>query len=685
MSICKLKILADYYCEIFIDEKIVGVAKRNEAVSLDISAGKHKLKCVATTCKRVYIEQEIETLKDVSLKISFEDHLFAHPDLIVTAGEFGNYYHNFKRFHDVWKDVEIVDQGSKWNSEDVSIGKHIEVIKDGVYGYVNQVGSPANDKFYIIERDGKYGVACGLGTVVSACVYDEIDNYDNWSLTPVKQNGFWGIYDFVNGKMIQECKYEYAYADEKEKIVICSSGDDFVIRCGDNPDFIRRKIPFYSGLCNNMIVSGESGKKGLSDIKGNQVIDPIYHDIEIFGKKYLKLLMSASWYVDDLETGVRMEFDDVDDVISYEIENKDKFLSYGRYKEIWGLAELNGRILTKVGYSYIDEIGEGMLRVQKNGKWGCLNVSGEEVIPCIYDMVGPFSFGRAGVLMGNKWGIMDTVGNLIVPCELDSCPLFIQGQCIISRDDKMGVIDAEGNIIIPCEHDRIATSNYDMKKPKETQIEWGRDEYSGKLDHYFTIPYCAKYNHYYVKKYNGWGLYDLCGTRLLPYIYDDFYTFDEQVIGIKRKEDRIYLSSTCASFVCERYQLIDTDHILTENDGKWKLYRTTGELILDEEFKGFKNIGCGLLGLKKDVKYAIFNISERRFVSEYEYDEFYGFYEDRATVVRDGLHGFIDTNGLELIPCQYGDAWMFVNGIANVEGKIIDMYGHCIWPTEFSY
>jgi hypothetical protein len=689
MCIYKLSIVADYYCEIFIDEEIVAIAKRNEPILLDIRSGKHLLKCVMTTCERVYIEQEIEIVKDLSLEISFEDHLFAHPDLIVTAGEFGNYYHNLKGFHDIWKDVEIValEQGG-WNSDDVPIGKHIEVIKDGIHGYLNQVGVPANDKFYVIESEGKYGIARGLGTIVCPCVYDEIDDSDNWNLVPVKKNGLWGVYDFVNEEVVQECKYEYAYADEIEKIVICGSGEDYVIRHGDDSsDFISIKIPYYSGICNNLIVYGESGQKGLIDFNGNQVLVPQYHAIESFDDKFFKLLMSASWYVDDIETDARIEFNNEYDACSYEVQNKDKCLISGRYKEIWGLADSNGKILTEKGYSYIDDIGEGMLRVQRNEKWGCLNENGEEAIPCIYDMVGPFSFGRAGVMVGNKWGVMDMSGNLILPCELDFCPLFMQGQCIISRSGKVGVIDVDGNIVIPCEYDKITTRDYG-RKTRESLIEWDFNKYTGKLSHSFHIPYYFwnyhhhKYNHYYVEKYNSWGLYDLCGTRLLPYIYNDFVTFGEEVIGIKRKGNTIHLSSTCESFVCKRYHMIDSEHILTDNNGRWKLYKTTGEQIIDDEFEDFINIGFGLLGLKKDKSYAIFNLSESRFVSDFKYDTIYDFYGSRATVIQDGLHGFIDNNGIEVVPCQYGNAGMFQDGIASLDG--VDKYGHCLWPTDLS-
>jgi hypothetical protein len=160
--------------------------------------------------------------------------------------------------------------------------------------------------------------------------------------------------------------------------------------------------------------------------------------------------------------------------------------------------------------------------------------------------------------------------------------------------------------------------------------------------------------------------------------------FDDLIVGIRHKENKIYLSSTYVGFVCNQYNLITKDYILIQSEGGWELYRTTGEIALDDKFEEFKYLGYNLLAVRKEGLYALFNLQTQQYVSKFEYDTVYNFFEERATVVKNGLHGFIDTDGVEVIPCQYGGAWMFVDGIAEIEEDIIDKYGHHIGPTELS-
>lgn len=465
MNIYQLTVIADYYCEVYIDGLLTSVAKKDDPLTIEISAGPHDIKWVCTTDKKVYIEQAIYIKEDVTLQISFADLLFAHPELIVTVSNFICYYYNLKRFHDVWKDIEIVDQGSRWNGYNVPIGEHIEVIKDGKRCYVNQIAEPAKTKSVIPE----------------------------------------------------------AVAEVEENVV---------------------------------------------------------------------------------------------------------------------------------------------------------------ALPYKYDKVGPFNCDRACVLIDDKWKIVNREGELIVPFDLDFCSLYMQDQCIISCGGKMGVIDIDGKVIIPCEYDRITRSNFDRNNSATLQVEWEIDEETGDYSNKFITPSFYSYNNYYVKKYDKWGVYDLNGTCVLPYIYDDFVCFDDLIVGIVHKENKIYLSSTCVSFVCNQYNLITKDYILIQSEGGWELYRTTGEIALDDKFEEYKYLGYNLLVVRKEGLYALYNLQTQQYVSKFEYDTVYNFFEERATVVKNGLHGFIDTDGVEVIPCQYGGAWMFVDGIAEVEEDIIDKYGHHIGPTE---
>ena len=131
----------------------------------------------------------------------------------------------------------------------------------------------------------------------------------------------------------------------------------------------------------------------------------------------------------------------------------------------------------------------------------------------------------------------------------------------------------------------------------------------------------------------------------------------------------------------EAYILLNEDFILVKNDNMWRLYKTTGESAINDEFesyKSYRNLETRLLAVKKEEKWAIINLKTGKYTSSFEYDTIYDFFEGRATVERDGLNGFIDENGREVIPCKYESAWMFIEGTAHVSECFIDKYGNII-------
>lgn len=56
--------------------------------------------------------------------------------------------------------------------------------------------------------------------------------------------------------------------------------------------------------------------------------------------------------------------------------------------------------------------------------------------------------------------------------------------------------------------------------------------------------------------------------------------------------------------------------------------------------------------------------------AQQEPDIWFRYYSDgRAVIKRDSLYGFIDRNGVEVIPCQYEKAYNFNDGIAMVRHR----------------
>ena len=229
MNTFQLTVKADYFCEVYLDSLLTAVVKKNEPVILDVVPGEHHIKCVCTTDPEISIENNINVIEDTVSQISFEDLIFAHPELIRTANHYYCFIENFPRLQEAWKDIDYFNQGCDWNDYDVEVQKHIEVYKNGVYGYVNILGEEALDAYYVITDNGKYGFAHGLGRIVVPCIFDlpehlklsdeelmaleesDYEHYwriihephilicENTSVGLVHQNGKWGFIDLKTG------------------------------------------------------------------------------------------------------------------------------------------------------------------------------------------------------------------------------------------------------------------------------------------------------------------------------------------------------------------------------------------------------------------------------------------------------------------------------------------------------
>lgn len=668
MNTFQLTVKADYFCEVYLDSSLTAVVKKDEAVTVNVAQGEHQIKFVCTTDAKIFIEKDIDIKEDAVLQISFEDHIFAHPELIRTVNHYYCFIENFPRLQEAWKDIDYFNQGCDWNDYDIEVQKHIEVYKNGVYGYVNILGEEDLDAYYVITDNGKYGFAHGLGRIVVPCIYDlpeclrmsddelsaleesDPEHYwriirephilicENTSVGLVHQNGKWGFIDLKTGAH-SPVIYE---------------------RIGDNR---------YSTTWDTEYVTvGKDGLWGVfNKFKNTEVVECKYKNVEV---------CSAGVYCEreNWENYKYIGAEYLPHNIKYTLQEKS------------GLFALSGESVTSAIYDNIERYCNGLARVFKDGKWGFIDESGAEIIPCEYDQAGDFNDGIAGVCKGDKWGIINNYGQVIFPFELDFCCWSVQGYAIINIAGKSGVIDASGKMIIPCEYDKVRPDTWVKFNSLESPFKWY--EY---IDYDTREKICTGqsvqpwsydfYNYFLVEKHGAWGAYNLEGEMILPYIYTNFKSFDKQLVGIRETDKKVYLSSTCAGFNKESYLLLNEDYILVKNDNMWRLYKTTGELAINdtfESYKSYRNLEARLLAVKKEEKWAIINLKTGKYTSSFEYDTIYDFFEGLATVERDGLNGYIDENGNEVIPCKYESAWMFIEGTAEVDNGFIDKYGNYI-------
>lgn len=147
--------------------------------------------------------------------------------------------------------------------------------------------------------------------------------------------------------------------------------------------------------------------------------------------------------------------------------------------------------------------------------------------------------------------------------------------------------------------------------------------------------------HYFkIKEKTGWGFINLEGDKIIDPNLWSANDFSEGLAFVTKKEDDKYISG---------------------------FINLTGEWEIDPVFEMDRSMLCSIQ-FKQGLAPVLCKNKKWKFIKKSGddltkaiYEEAYEFSEDRALVKRDGKYGYIDENGDEVIPCQFGDIGLFKN------------------------
>ena len=185
------------------------------------------------------------------------------------------------------------------------------------------------------------------------------------------------------------------------------------------------------------------GKEGACDIQGNEIIPPIYDQVDFQGTGY------------KVTRNYKVGF----------LSKKNQLIIPICYDDVcgWQLAE------------YL------CAEVKKNDKWGLVNTEGVLIVPCEYDDIRASELKEyqcAEVKKNDKWGLVNTEGVLIVPCEYDNISVsqYKENEFInVENVGKIGLVTKDGKQVIPCQYKDILAFKKGMKyfPAKNEDNKWG--------------------------------------------------------------------------------------------------------------------------------------------------------------------------------------------------------------------
>ena len=400
-------------------------------------------------------------------------------------------------------------------------------------------------------------------------------------------------------------------------------------------------------LNNQILIITKNGKKGLIDVKGNQLAELKYATFFINENNILNGLPIRDWMsldvmgtcmdtlsfdaIQPIDSGyykanslnfsyiLNEKGDEIFSVKDYDIQFLNDTLAMFGSRERYGVINYKGDTIVGAQYDSIQIFGNRLLLYSKREQgrgWFLADLYGIHLSDMAFDQIYPLDGFNIAFKANGFWGIMDHYGKEKIFAKFDSIFTKLNDLFLVDFYGETGVIDEFGEWkIYPQKGDvyMLSNGNYLISSYFQSRVinRWGNELYSSKN---YLRPQ---------------------GSVLIEEDFED------------------------------NFGLLDSDfrHLLpVENE-------FVGPIIEDSVFLFKNSLGWGIIDRSGTVTLK----------NDMRFEQILGYNEEFIGVRIDGLYGFVDLNGKLRISNRYEDIGLFHDGIANI--KILSKWG-CINKYE---
>lgn len=503
MTSFSLKILSDSLCDVYIDGEFISKIEPNKMKRIPLEIGEYWVQIICCDNTSNKVEEIVNLQHDKVLKADFNNPQKSIRSDIISTELFRDYNGKVQGVasdsHEFVKATGDATSHSCNNQDETII---IKVKQNGRYrlldlkqnifisGWYEEFGYAENG-YSTVKSKGKYGVLNSNGQETVPCIYEWMDDFITDGFVAIKEKGKYGIID-VSGNLIIPATYDH-------------------------------EIYFSEGLFS----IEKDNKFGFLDSNGKIVLPFIYDFTNLFNKGFVTVsLDNRTQIIDRTGKVIFSNNEGYDDLDNTDTDGKTFIISRNKKQ---GVIDCHGNILIPCIYDDIDFSynDDAPIYVCINGKYGFYSHDGVEIIPCIYDDAFHFNmdYKVSFVKYGGKYGLIDINGNTITSFIYDSCDGFVyfnDGLSIVEKNGKFGFINADGKEIIPCIYAEAEDfmNGYACVREGKT---WNLINTAGEIIH--TDIQKGSYAVYEgvlcLKKGNKFGVVDLDGNEIIPFIYDE--------------------------------------------------------------------------------------------------------------------------------------------------------------------
>jgi hypothetical protein len=179
-----------------------------------------------------------------------------------------------------------------------------------------------------------------------------------------------------------------------------------------------------------------------------------------------------------------------------------------------------------------------------------------------------------------------------------------------------------------------------------------------------------------VKANGKWGILDTLGKELIKPAYDELSYFPDQEIDYwllqNNKSKAGFVDSTQRVSIALIYKDVrgfcNQRAAVQLENGTWNFIDTQGNLINKEEYIAVSEFQEGFAAVKQGRYWYYIDAQGKTLVKE-DFTQAYNFSDGLAVIIKRGKYGYINTQGEEAIPCIYREAQAFKSGVAVVKDE----------------
>ncbi len=321
-------------------------------------------------------------------------------------------------------------------------------------------------------------------------------------------------------------------------------------------------------------------------------------------------------------------------------------LAYFEIGDQYGFIDEKGNQVFLLDCDSVNSFNEGLAYFSDNGKYGYIDKTGKVVIEPIYDDVDYFENGLAKVRVNDKVGIINRMGQEIVPISYDDVEA-VDGFFITQLDYEYGCINGKGKTILPEKypgvyvHDGVVkffnNDTWYVMDEKGHAIEMEHEDSNKVPNSDLSIA----------RRNDQYGIVNSRGEIIVPFQYDDIGYFDFQTKFFANYNPAYEAILRFSVSIGEKYGVIDE----------------SGNSIVPCIYDSTQIFSNGMMMLQEDYECSLAD-KEGRIVSKKKYDH--------ITQVGDfflceinGMHGFLNEKGEEVVPTMYDYITLYYNDVFN--------------------